>query len=87
MPELPEVETTARGLRERIVGQRVIHVGGVDWPRMLPQTSEAEVRDALVGLRVVSVGRQGKYLLVEFEDGRRLPVTVEEILTRLGEPQ
>jgi cell fate regulator YaaT (PSP1 superfamily) len=45
------------------------------------------------GSRVVTAKGQGRVLaqeilarkvLVEFEDGRRLPVTVEEILTRLG---
>jgi cell fate regulator YaaT (PSP1 superfamily) len=46
-----------------------------------------------VGTRVVTAKGQGRVLaqeilarrlLVEFEDGRRLPVTVDEILTRLG---
>src|SRR5690348_15112525 len=67
MPELPEVETTARGLQSRIVGLQVRAVGSVDWPRMLPQTSLADISDSLVGRRVLSVGRKGKYLLVEFE--------------------
>ena len=39
MPELPEVETTARGLRERIVGKRIAEVSGIDWPRMLPNAA------------------------------------------------
>src|SRR5919197_1304775 len=68
MPELPEVETTARGLRERIVGLRVRDVRGVDWPRMLPNTSEAELRHALVGRCVLDVDRRGKYVLLRFED-------------------
>jgi formamidopyrimidine-DNA glycosylase len=67
LPELPEVETTARGLRGRIVGLRVRRVGGVDWPRMVPNSSEAELQAVLCGLKVVSVGRKGKYLLVELE--------------------
>jgi formamidopyrimidine-DNA glycosylase len=67
LPELPEVETSARGLRGRIIGLRVTRVSGVDWPRMLPNTSEAELACALVGLRVVTVDRRGKYLLIEFE--------------------
>ena len=37
-------------LRARIVGLRVRRVGGVDWPRMLPQTSEAELNGVLSGL-------------------------------------
>src|SRR4051794_26036671 len=52
VPELPEVETTARGLRARLIGLRLDCVGGVDWPRMLPQTSEDELRAVLIGLRV-----------------------------------
>ena len=74
MPELPEVETTARGLRERIVGLRVRSVGGVDWPRMVPNSSEAELQEVLCGLRVKTVDRKGKYLLVEFEQDRWLTI-------------
>jgi len=67
LPELPEVETTARDLRERIIGLRVCSVGGVDWPRMLPNASEAELHEALHGLLVSAVDRRGKYVLIEFE--------------------
>src|SRR3982074_3560941 len=74
MPELPEVETTARGLRERIVGRKVVRISGVDWPRMLPQTSEAELNAALKRRKVVSVGRRGKYLLIEFDKDRWLAI-------------
>ena len=68
MPELPEVETTARSLRPRLVGRRVTGVRGVDWQRMLPNTTEAELRAVLGESRVVAVGRRGKYLLIGFED-------------------
>ncbi|HEY0583343.1 MAG TPA: DNA-formamidopyrimidine glycosylase, partial [Chloroflexota bacterium] len=74
MPELPEVETTARGLRPRIVGRRVVAVGQVDWPRMLPNTSEADLRLTLVGHDVVAVDRRGKYLLIGFTDDAWLSV-------------
>lgn len=68
MPELPEVETTARSLRPRIVGRGVASIGGADWPRMLPNTTEQDLSDGLVGQRVVSVDRRGKYLLIGFDD-------------------
>ncbi|MDQ3811617.1 MAG: bifunctional DNA-formamidopyrimidine glycosylase/DNA-(apurinic or apyrimidinic site) lyase, partial [Chloroflexota bacterium] len=68
MPELPEVETTARGLRSRLVGRRVRDVTGVDWPRMLPQTSEGELRAVLSGLGVREVDRRGKFLLIGFDE-------------------
>ena len=74
MPELPEVEATARSLRPRLVGQRVSRVHGVDWPRMLPNTSEEELNSSLSSRRVVSVGRRGKYLLVGFDDDRWLAI-------------
>src|SRR5437868_1104229 len=67
VPELPEVETSARGLRPRLVDRRVVSVGGVDWPRMLPNTTEAELQEELVGRQVTSIGRKGKYLLIELD--------------------
>ena len=74
MPELPEVETTARGLRARIVGLRVRWVGGVDWPPMLPNATEADLARALVGRAVAGVDRRGKYLLLDFEGDRTLAI-------------
>ncbi|MBV9577430.1 MAG: bifunctional DNA-formamidopyrimidine glycosylase/DNA-(apurinic or apyrimidinic site) lyase [Chloroflexi bacterium] len=68
MPELPEVETTARSLRPKLVGRRVCAVDGADWPRMLPNTSEAELQSVLIGHTVASVDRRGKYLLIGFDD-------------------
>jgi formamidopyrimidine-DNA glycosylase len=68
MPELPEVEITARGLRQRVIGLRVRRVDGVDWPRMLPNSSEAELQAALTGLMVNVVERKGKYVLLGLDD-------------------
>jgi formamidopyrimidine-DNA glycosylase len=74
MPELPEVETTARTLRPLIVGRRVIDVGRVDWPRMLPNASPAILAESLVGRQVTIVDRRGKYLLIGFDDETWLSV-------------
>lgn len=68
MPELPEVESTARSLRPRLIGRTVTCVAGVDWPRMLPNTSEEQLRAVLTGLSVQTVDRRGKYLLLGFDD-------------------
>lgn len=68
MPELPEVESTARSLRPRLISRQVRRVGGVDWPRMVPNASEADLDDALRGHSVVSVERRGKYLLIGFDN-------------------
>jgi formamidopyrimidine-DNA glycosylase len=74
MPELPEVETTARGLRRVLIGKRVQAVRGIDWPRMLPNASPEELQATLPGLAVTGVDRRGKFLLVCFEDGRTLAI-------------
>jgi formamidopyrimidine-DNA glycosylase len=74
VPELPEVETTARGLRAVLIGRECIGVRSVDWPRMLPNTSEEMLAQVIVGDRVTAVGRKGKYLTVEFQQGPLLVI-------------
>ena len=74
MPELPEVETTARGLRGALIGRECIRVHSVDWPRMLPNTSEEMLAEVLVGDSVSAVGRKGKYLTLQFQQGPLLVI-------------
>ncbi len=61
MPELPEVETTRRGVAPHIEGQRVVDVvvrnGRLRYP--VPDTLPRE----LIGQRIDCVQRRGKYLL------------------------
>jgi formamidopyrimidine-DNA glycosylase len=63
MPELPEVETTRRGIEPWLVGRRIDALRVREWrlrwrvPRGLP----ARIR----GARIRAVGRRAKYLLVE----------------------
>jgi formamidopyrimidine-DNA glycosylase len=70
MPELPEVETTRRGLERVLVGHRIVAVRVRDrrlrWP--LPPGFEAR----LTGRRVRSVGRRAKYLLIGTDSGTLL---------------
>lgn len=65
MPELPEVETTRRGVEPHLVGHRVIgwqlRNAALRWPVELPA--------ALSGQVVQHVTRRGKYLLIEFDRG------------------
>lgn len=70
MPELPEVETTRRGLAPHLLGRTVV---GLDvrqprlrWP--LPD----ELRESLRGQRILDVERRAKYLLVHTEPGSAL---------------
>lgn len=67
MPELPEVETTRRGIVEHILGQSVqsveIRQTMLRWP--VPKT----LAEQLSGKTVLGVERRGKYLLVRLNDG------------------
>ena len=56
------------------MGVGVLGISGIDWPRMLPNTSEADLQSTLCGKHVVSVDRRGKYLLLEFDDDTCLAV-------------
>jgi len=64
MPELPEVETVARGLRAALPGRRILSVrlGKTDFI----EDPAAMERD-LPGSKVGSVRRHGKFLIVELE--------------------
>ena len=66
MPELPEVETTARLIRPGLVG-RTVRGLEVNWVRSLGGRSVAEMEAALVGCRIARVGRRAKYVVIELE--------------------
>jgi formamidopyrimidine-DNA glycosylase len=68
MPELPEVETIARGLRSSLEG-RTIRAVTVDWPRTVAQPSLDEFKAGIAGRRVESVGRRGKYVVIALDGG------------------
>jgi formamidopyrimidine-DNA glycosylase len=67
MPELPEVETTRRGIEPHLQGQSVVRVI-VRQPR-LRWPIPAELGELLVGQRIASVERRAKYLLIPFASG------------------
>ena len=68
MPELPEVETTRAGLKDRIVGQRLVgwtlRTPALRWPIEIPAS--------LRGERLLALNRRAKYLLFEFPSGKLL---------------
>jgi formamidopyrimidine-DNA glycosylase len=70
MPELPEVEVTRRGIEKHLVGRRleraVLRAPSLRYP--VP----AGLAERLIGRRLASVQRRGKYLLLEFAGGHLL---------------
>jgi formamidopyrimidine-DNA glycosylase len=75
MPELPEVETVMRGLRERLEGRTIVrataHRADLRWP--LPKGLQTR----LTGARVTGFRRRGKYILMRLSDG-------DSVLLHLG---
>ncbi|HEY57509.1 MAG TPA: DNA-formamidopyrimidine glycosylase [Anaerolineae bacterium] len=77
MPELPEVETIARALRQGgrgaapVLGARIIAVQ-VLWPRSVAEPSPAGLATQVVDATVAGVARRGKYLSLRLT---RLPIT------------
>jgi formamidopyrimidine-DNA glycosylase len=70
VPELPEVETTRRGLaphaRKRRIVALAVYEPRLRWP--VPR----ELPGRLAGRRIERVGRRAKYLLLELEGGTLL---------------
>jgi len=66
MPELPEVETTLRGIEPHMQDQRIARVlvrnPSLRWP-VTEEVSKAE------GQRIVALRRRAKYLLIELQRG------------------
>lgn len=64
MPELPEVETVARGLQSDLPGRRIVSVrlGKTDFIE-----DPAALERDLPGSRVESVRRHGKFMLIELQ--------------------
>ena len=67
MPELPEVETTRRGVAPRLRGTRVRRL--IVRERRLRRPVAAGLGAALRGQTLREVGRRGKYLLFRFDHG------------------
>ena len=70
MPELPEVETTRRGLLPHVAGRRIEHVllrrADLRWP--IPR----EVEELLPEQRIDDIRRRAKYLLLDTAAGSAL---------------
>jgi formamidopyrimidine-DNA glycosylase len=67
MPELPEVETTRRGIATHLVGQKIVRCrvrdGRLRWP------VDDDLPELLEGAAVDSVARRAKYLIIHLDRG------------------
>ena len=65
MPELPEVTTIVRGLKEKVIGKKIIDV----WcdHQKLVQSLKFRVQ-SVEGARIMSVDRRAKYIIIELDN-------------------
>jgi formamidopyrimidine-DNA glycosylase len=70
LPELPEVETTRRGIEPYAVGRKIVRLA-VHEPRLRWPVAKGMARQ-VAGQRILATGRRGKYLLFALDCGTLL---------------
>jgi formamidopyrimidine-DNA glycosylase len=71
MPELPEVETVVRALRQPLVGRTFTEVRNY-WPRHIATPTLAELQRRIHGRTVLHINRRAKYLVFSLSAGETL---------------
>jgi formamidopyrimidine-DNA glycosylase len=88
MPELPEVETVANSVNSRVRGQRIVSVWLCRHKEPF-KTSRAEMADALPGLRMERVSREGKHIVCDLsgpegKNRKAAPPEIAQWVVHLG---
>jgi formamidopyrimidine-DNA glycosylase len=78
MPELPEVETIARGAHERVHGDRIVEVWFCQHPQPF-KTSAARQARGLEGRVILAVHRTGKHIVCELGGAADGSLLVESV--------
>ncbi len=81
MPELPEVETIARGLAKRVTGDVIESVWLGSKPEPLKSTA-AEIAATLHHTRILAVRRIGKHIVIDLEQNSGHPARRSGLGTR-----
>jgi formamidopyrimidine-DNA glycosylase len=68
MPELPEVETIARGVNRRVRGDRIVQVWFGKRPRTFKTPTSRQAK-GLAGRTILAVHRTGKHIVFELGSG------------------
>jgi formamidopyrimidine-DNA glycosylase len=72
MPELPEVETIARGVDKRIRGDRIVQVWFSRYPQPFKTPRGRQARE-LAGRTILAVHRTGKHIVCELSSSNTKP--------------
>jgi len=67
MPELPEVETTIKYLRPKIIGRTIKEIW-TDWSKIVGNISIEELNKKIAGRKFTRIARRGKNILLEVDN-------------------
>jgi formamidopyrimidine-DNA glycosylase len=73
MPELPEVETIVADLRPHLAGRTIVSCDLL-FPTIVRHPEPEVFIDSVAGMRITSVRRRGKYILIDLENDLLLVV-------------
>lgn len=75
MPELPEVETVIKGLRPLIINKTITDLE-VREENLIgyPDLSTVELKQMLIGAKIDSISRRGKYILIKLDINKILVI-------------
>ncbi len=73
MPELPEVETVARYVSEKLSGKTVVGAE-VNWERSIGTPDSSVFLREIVGCKVLRAWRRGKFIVIDLSNGRNMLV-------------
>jgi formamidopyrimidine-DNA glycosylase len=82
MPELPEVETVVRGLRQSVLGRRILSV----WIGKSDFIDNPAEFTRLTGLTIAAIERFGKFMLLRLEHGEKHLVAAADSIVVVAEP-
>ncbi len=74
MPELPEVETVRRTLRQALQGRRITAVTRVAWARTIAEPAPEIFCDLLQNRAILDVDRRAKYVIIRLDRAEALVV-------------
>lgn len=66
MPELPEVETVVRGLRQPLIGHTIESMW-YDWEKTIATPHVNEFEQRVIGQTVQAISRRAKYIVIELD--------------------
>jgi formamidopyrimidine-DNA glycosylase len=67
MPELPEVETVARGLRKYVVGKTIVDLKVFEKKKF--KGTAAEIKKFVLNKKIIGVDRKAKWLVINLNSG------------------